>query len=102
MLHIESITNGGTFSTLNLDRKNKLEGTGLKGVLQVKIDGTNVTLLGSLDNTDFYVIETFTASTLKEITLAPYLRVNGTTSTTSAATIGSSTVKLAFHTGAFN
>ena len=95
---VQSITNGGAFVVLDL--ASDLDGTGLKGVLQVKIDGTNVTLQGSIDNTDFYNIETFTASTVKEVTLVPYFRVNGD-ATGSAATIGSSTVKLMTEPRAF-
>ena len=97
-MEVRSITNGGAFVVTDIS--SKLDGSGLKGVLQVKIDGTNVTLQGSIDNTDFYNIETFTASTLKEITLVPYFRVNGDASG-SAATIGSSTVKLMVEDKAF-
>ena len=96
-MYKESITNTGTFSVLALKEKH-LKGTGLRGVIAIDKGTTDVTLQGSLDNSTFYNIETFTADTLKEITLVPYLRVNGD-ATGTAATIDNTTVKLFFYTG---
>lgn len=96
-MNVESITNSGTFSVLSLGER-QLKGTGLKGVIAIDKGTTNVTLQGSLDNSTFYNIETFSADTIKEITLVPYLRVNGD-ATGSAATIDNTTVKLFFHSG---
>ena len=38
MLHIESITNGGTFSTLNLDRKNNFIQPPIKSLESLNLD----------------------------------------------------------------
>ena len=97
-MYVESITNSGTFSVLSIEER-KLAGSGLKGVIAINIDSTSyVTLQGSVDNSTFFNIETFTADSLKEVTLVPYFRVNGNT-TASAATIGSSTAKLFWSPG---
>ena len=83
-----SVVNTGTAAETAI----VLDGTGLRGVVAVNHNGSNnVTLCGSLDGTTYYVIETFTASTLKEITLCPYFKVNGAADTTMNDTIGSST-----------
>ena len=93
-MRTEALTNSGTFVVTNL--KESLAGTGLKGVIAIDHNGSNdVTLQGSVDNSHFVNIETFSADTIKEITLAPYLRVNGD-ATGSAATIGSSTATLMY------
>jgi len=96
-MNVESITNSGTFSVLKITER-QLKGTGLKGVVAIDKGDTNATLQGSLDNSTFYNIETFTADTLKEITLVPFLRVNGD-ATGTAADIGTTTVKVFFHSG---
>lgn len=82
-----SVVNTGTAAETAI----VLDGTGLRGVVAVTKGDTDVTLCGSLDGTTYYVIETFTASTLKEITLCPYFKVNGAADTTMNDTIGSST-----------
>ena len=97
-MRTEALTNSGTFVVTNL--KESLAGTGLKGVISINKGDTNVTLQGSVDNSHFVNIETFTADTIKEITLVPYFRVNGD-ATGSAATIGSSTATLMYENKAF-
>lgn len=97
-MEVRTIKNAGSFQPLDL--KDELTNTGLKAVIAVVRDNVDVTLQGSLDNTTFFNIETFTASSLKEITLVPYFRVNGD-ATNSAATIGDSTVKIMFERRAF-
>ena len=92
-MYVEKIVNSGSFVVNDLTRL--LPGTGLKGVIAVDRGNTDVTLQGSLDNSTFFNIETFSGDTMKEITLVPYFRVNGD-ATSSAATIGSSVVKLFF------
>ena len=92
---VETLTNSGTATELNLGRT-KLDGTGLKGVIAVDRGDTDVTLCGSLDGTTYFVIETFSADTMKEITLVPFFKVNGAADTTMDDSIGSSTVKLFF------
>jgi len=82
-----SVVNTGTAAETAI----VLDGTGLRGVVAVTVGDTNVTLCGSLDGTTYYVIETFTASTLKEITLCPYFKVNGAADTTMNDDIGTST-----------
>jgi hypothetical protein len=62
-----------------------------QGVLQIVKGDTNVTLYGSINGTDYALIETFDASTIKEIILCPYFKVSAATDGT-FTTIGSSTV----------
>tara|TARA_R110000796_G_scaffold24643_8_gene69980 strand:+ start:1159 stop:1431 length:273 start_codon:yes stop_codon:yes gene_type:complete len=62
-----------------------------QGVLQIVKGDTNVTLYGSVNGTDYALIETFDASTIKEIILCPYFKVSAATDGT-FTTIGSSTV----------
>ena len=85
-----SVVNTGTAVASSLP----LDGTGMRGVVAVTKGNTNVTLCGSLDGTTYYVIETFTASTLKEITLVPYFKVNGAADVTMDDTIGNSTCNI--------
>lgn len=55
---------------------------GAKGVIQVDHDTTDVSLYGSLTNVNFVLIETFTASAVKEIALTPFIGVaTGTNAT---------------------
>ena len=98
-MFVEKIKNGGTATVLDIS--GKIPGTGLKGVIAVDKGDTNVTLQGSLDGTTFFVIETFTADTLKEITLVPFLAVNGAADTSQNDSIGNSVVKLFFDQRAF-
>ena len=97
-MRTESLTNSGTFVVTSL--KDSLAGTGLKGVISIDRGNTVVTLQGSVDNSHFVNIETFTGDTIKEITLVPYFRVNGD-ATGSAATIGNSTATLMYENKAF-
>jgi len=98
-MFVEKIKNGGTATVLDIS--GKLPGTGLKGVIAVDYGNTAVTLQGSLDNSTWFVIETFSADTMKEITLVPYLAVNGAADTSQNDSIGSSVVKLFFDQRAF-
>lgn len=95
----DQLVNGGTATVLNLS--NRLKGTGLRGVIAITKGDTNVTLQGSIDGTNYFVIETFTASTLKEITLVPYLRVNGAADTSNNNDIGNSTAFVYYNNGAY-
>ena len=65
-MRTESLTNSGTFVVTSL--KDSLAGTGLKGVISIDRGNTDVTLQGSVDNSHFVNIETFTGDTIKEIT----------------------------------
>jgi len=85
-----SVVNTGTAVASSLP----LDGTGMRGVVAITKGNTNVTLCGSLDGTTYYVIEEFTASTLKEITLVPYFKVNGANDVTMDDTIGNSTCNI--------
>lgn len=99
-MYTDTLKNTGTASVLDLSRS--LQGSGLKGLIAIKIDSTSyVTLQGSINNTDYFVIETFTADTIKEITLCPYMRVNGAADTSNNDTIGNSTATIYFNTSAF-
>jgi len=83
-----SVVNTGTAAETAI----VLDGTGLRGIVAIDHNGSNnVTLCGSVDGTNYFVIETFTADTIKEITLCPYFKVNGAADTTMNDTIGSST-----------
>ena len=95
----EKLLNGGTATILDLGLR--LKGTGLRGIIAVDKGNTNVTLQGSLDGTNFFVIETFTADTIKEITLCPFLRVNGEADTSNNDNIGTSTAFVYFNNGAY-
>ena len=82
-----SVVNTGTAAETAI----VLDGTGLRGIVAIDKGDTNVTLCGSVDGTNYFVIETFTADTIKEITLCPYFKVNGAADTTMNDSIGSST-----------
>ena len=100
-MDVLDLVNAGTATALDL--RQKLKGTGLKGVIAIDHNGSNdVTLQGSLDGTNYFVIETFSADTIKEVTLVPYFRVNGAADTSNDDTIGSSTAKLFFSENAFH
>jgi hypothetical protein len=51
-------------------------------VFQYEHNGTNMSLYGSLTGTNFVHIETFSATTLKEITWVPYLALSSLTNAT--------------------
>lgn len=63
-----------------------------QGVIQVNKNDTNVTLYGSLDGVTYVLIETFTASVIKEIILCPFFRISSATDGTLGTSIGTSTV----------
>jgi hypothetical protein len=64
-----------------------------RGVVQAVIDGSNTAYLhGSVNGTDYQLIESFTASAIKEIILPPYLKVSGSASNTTDAYDGNSKV----------
>lgn len=74
-------------------------GDGSRGVIQVIIDGANdVTLYGSVDGTTYVKIKNYTASTLEEVVLAPYMAFSSDTGATvtsfSATAVGNSTVHI--------
>ena len=62
-----------------------------QGVIQIVKGDTDVTLYGSINGTDYAFIETFDASTIKEIILCPNFKVSAATDGTFTS-IGSSTV----------
>ena len=64
-----------------------------RGVVQAVIDGSNTAHLhGSVNGTDYQLIESFTASAIKEIILPPYLKVSGSASNTTDAYDGNSKI----------
>lgn len=68
-------------------------GDGSRGVIQAVIDGSNAAYLyGSLNGTDYQLIESFTASALKEIVLCPYFKLS--TSASSVTGIIGGTTKV--------
>lgn len=66
-------------------------GDGSRGVVQAIIDGSNAAhLYGSLNGTDYQLIESFTASTIKEIVLCPYFKLS-TSASSVTGTVGGNT-----------
>lgn len=61
-----------------------------RGIVQIKKGDTNVSLYGSLDGTNYVFIETFTADTIKEITMCENFKVSGANDGTLTTPIGSS------------
>ena len=68
-----------------------LRNAGGQGVIQVKKGDTNVSLYGSLNGTDYVLIETFTVDTIKELVLCDKFKISGAADGT-FVTIGSSKV----------
>ena len=68
-----------------------MKNAGGQGIIQIVKGDTNVHLYASLNGTDYVLIETFYASTIKEIILCPYFKVSAATDGTFTS-IGSSTV----------
>lgn len=57
----------------------RMNDSGGRGILQVVIaDGEVVTLQGSISGTTFTTIDTFSASTIKEIVLCPFFKFTAT------------------------
>jgi|TARA_R100000482_G_C5123659_1_gene147315 cobalamin biosynthesis Co2+ chelatase CbiK len=57
------------------------------GLIQVvNTSGTAVYLFGSLNNSDFVLIETFNSDTIKEIQLCPFMKVAGSSDASTNAT----------------
>jgi hypothetical protein len=53
-------------------------GGGSRGVVQAVIDGANAAYLyGSVNGSDYVLIESFTASVIKEVVLCPYFLISG-------------------------
>ena len=57
------------------------------GLVQVvNTSGTAVYLFGSLDGTNFVLIESFTSNTIKEIMLCPFMKIGGNSAGSANAT----------------
>ena len=57
------------------------------GLVQVvNTGGTTVYLFGSLNGSDFVLIESFSADTIKEVMLCPYMKIGGNTAGSANAT----------------
>ena len=67
-----------TVVAVDTDRSNLVAGV----VFQYEHNGTNMSLYGSITGTNFVHIETFSATTLKEITWVPYLALSSLTNAT--------------------
>jgi len=66
-------------------------GDGSRGVVQAVVDGANAAYLyGSLNGTDYQLIESFTASAIKEIVLCPFFKLS-TSASSVTGTVGGST-----------
>jgi cobalamin biosynthesis Co2+ chelatase CbiK len=77
--------------TFNNDRsilRPKIKKAGnANGLIQViNSNGTAVYLFGSLNGTDFTLIESFNSSVIKEIQLCPYMRIAGNSANSASAT----------------
>jgi len=56
-------------------------GDGSRGVIQAVISGGNAAYLyGSLNGTDYQLIESFTTSAIKELVLCPYFKLSTSSS----------------------
>lgn len=93
---LHQLANDNTPHTIN-------SAAGTKGIVHCKIDsGNDVYLYGSLidpDSTtfgDWVLIETFTASTLKEICLPNYLLIGGSASDVTTDVGGTSALYLSY------
>jgi len=64
---------------------------GGQGVIQIKKGNTNVSLYGSLNGTDYVLIETFSVDTIKELVLCDKFKISGAADGT-FVTIGTSKV----------
>lgn len=63
-------------------------GDGSRGVVQAVIEGANSAYLyGSLNGTDYQLVESFTSSAIKEIVLCPYFKLS-TSDTSVTGTVG--------------
>jgi len=71
-----------TVVAVDTDRNNLVAGL----VFQYEHNGTAMSLYGSITGTNFVLIETFSATTLKEITWVPYLALSSLTNATRTAT----------------
>ena len=61
-------------------------GDGSRGVIQAVISGTDYAYLwGSLNGTDYTLVESFEASVIKEIVLCPYFKISSSASSDSGA-----------------
>ncbi len=69
-----------------------------KGVIQVVKGNTNVSLYGSLDGTNYVLIETFSASAIKEVVKCNYFKISGSASDTTTV-IGTSKFFITTSTG---
>ena len=57
------------------------------GLVQVvNTSGTPVYLFGSVDGTNFVLIESFTSNTIKEIMLCPFMKIGGNSAGSANAT----------------
>tara|TARA_B100000965_G_C19603362_1_gene764394 strand:- start:6588 stop:6860 length:273 start_codon:yes stop_codon:yes gene_type:complete len=66
-------------------------GDGSRGVVQCVHDSSNnAYLYGSLNGTDYVLVESFTASALKEIVLCPYFKLS-TSASSVTGTVGGTT-----------
>ena len=54
-----------------------LRGSSGQGVVQVSKGDTDVSLYGSIEGTDYVLIDTFNADTLKEVILCPFFKISG-------------------------
>ncbi len=62
-----------------------LRGSTGQGVVQVTRGDTDLSLWGSVNGTDYVLIETFTASSLKEVILCSFFKISGNAADIDAA-----------------
>jgi len=69
--------------------------SGGAGVIQVKHDGANnIFLHGSVNGTNFAFIKEYTADTIEEVILAPFLRISGSQTNSENTSVGTSAAYL--------
>ena len=87
--------------TLTADAGTRIRERGVRNesgkmVIQYKHDTTNMSIYGSLDGDEYCLIETFTASTIKEVTFVPFIAF---TKLTTAGVVTTATINGAGSSG---
>ena len=87
--------------TLTADASTRIRERGVRNesgkmVVQYKHDTTNMSIYGSLDGSEYCLIETFSASVIKEVTYVPFIAF---TKLTTAGIVTSATIAAANSAG---
>lgn len=75
--------------TQNVEFKPRFKNSNGAGVLQVVYDSATIYLHGSLNGSDYTLIESFSASTIKEVVLCPHFKYSSSaTDETASGSLG--------------